>query len=173
MRARAQLKARLSRRGVSRSGGTVLATLLLWYSLGDVPESLAASTAKLMKGTGGKLSPRAARIASEVLKRTATVRCIKIGTVVLVMMLATTAFGGVASRFALLAGQWGGNDRSGAASVTTSNYAPLRIGDQTDRTPIGDTTTVPVPEPSSFVIAGTMTAILGAYAWVRRKKTKV
>jgi RNA polymerase sigma-70 factor (ECF subfamily) len=174
MRARAQLKARLSRRGISRPGGAVLATLLLWYSLRDVPESLAASTARLMNGTGGKLSARASRIAAEVVKKTFTVRCTRIGTVALVLMLATASFGGVVTHYARLMQGSGWNPLSGSASVMTNHYAPLGVANQTDRTPIQDTPTMtPVPEPSTFVIAGTMTAILGGYAWVRRNKVKV
>jgi hypothetical protein len=171
MRARAQLKARLSRRGISGPDGAVLATLLLWYSLRDVPESLAASTTRLMKGTGGKLSPRASRVVAEVVKQSVAVRCTRIGAVVLVLMLATASFGGVITHYALLTQEWGGDAQTPPAAVATKNSAPVREEDPTDWTPIRDTATVaPVPEPSTLVLAGTMTALLGGYAWVRRNK---
>jgi RNA polymerase sigma factor (sigma-70 family) len=68
MRARTQLKARLSRRGIWRPGEEDLAPLLLCYALPEPPDSLADSTTSLVMGTDGRPLSRAAQLAEEILE---------------------------------------------------------------------------------------------------------
>jgi RNA polymerase sigma factor (sigma-70 family) len=187
MRARAQLKARLSRRGLSRPGGEVLTPLLLWYSLPPMDDSLVRSTTKLVMGTGGK-SSSAAHIAAVVLGGTVVTARIRIAIVVLVAALATASFGGA------LAGMASWIHQTDPSPVATKDSAPPPVvtkasatsrnegrsvdSDQTRPIALHDSNQVmvvagSVPEPSTLVMVVTAGVIIGGYACLRRGKPKL
>ncbi len=91
MRVRKQLKARLSRRGISGPGGAVVAALPPRFALPALPDSLVTSTANLVLGTtsDGNLSSAAAGFMAETLKSMAMLRWARIATVVLAATIAT------------------------------------------------------------------------------------
>ena len=185
MRARAQLKVRLSRRGTSRPGGEVLAPLLLLANLRPVPDSLAASTTGLVMGTGHKLSSKAALVAAEVLRGMAVIRRVRMATVVLVATLATSSFG------AGLAGVGPWSHRTARPPVATKDSASSPVVKQ-DSAPSRDAERDPesipmsqidpqyrgmvsvgaVPEPSSWITGLTAMLIIGGCACFQRGKAR-
>jgi RNA polymerase sigma factor (sigma-70 family) len=190
MRARALLKAKLSRRGISRPGGDVLAPLLLWYSLPPMPDSLVTPTIRLVIGTDKKLSSSVAGIVEEILKGMVVVRRTRIGTatVVLVAGLATASFGGAVAGMGLWSHQ---TDRSPvvkkASAAPRARKSSVDSDAPRDREssvnldqPRGIDSYGPiqvsvgaVPEPSTLVLGVTAGAIIGGYACLRRRKRKL
>jgi RNA polymerase sigma factor (sigma-70 family) len=169
MRARAQLKARLSRRGISRSGGVALASLLLLYTRSPMRDSLAASTKSLVRGSGGTLSPAVALITAEVLKSAVKARSTRIGPLVMAATLTTASLGIVITSYALHRGVRPGNDPSAVAPREAPPRDRARIYSQRS----DESMPAAVPEPSTLVIAAMMATILGGYAYLRRGKTQL
>jgi RNA polymerase sigma factor (sigma-70 family) len=190
MRARALLKAKLSRRGISRPGRDVLAPLLLWYSLPSIPDSLVTPTLRLVIGSDKKkLSSSVAGIVEEILKGMVVVRRTRIGTtVVLVAGLATASFGGA------LAGMTSWSHKTDRPPVETkASAAPKHGKSSVDKDAPRDressvsldltrwidsygptqVSVGAVPEPSTLVLGVTAGAIIGGYAWLRRRKRKL
>jgi RNA polymerase sigma factor (sigma-70 family) len=198
MRARKQLEAGLSRRGISRPGGGVLASLLLWYTPSEMPKYRPANATSLVMSTGGKLSPAAARIAAEILKGSAggilkgslLIRRTGVTTAILVAALATASFGGVATGFAVLARikPWERPAHlSSAATIHSASRSDReRSVDADQRTrriesdwsnrdssrTRADPAVMAVPEPSTLVIAATASILLAGYAFLRRGQSK-
>jgi RNA polymerase sigma factor (sigma-70 family) len=186
MRARTQLKDRLTRRGISMAGGELLASVLAWDSSPEMSKHLRATTMSVVMRMGAKLSPAAARVAAEILRHSVAVKRTSLAATALVAALCTASFGGVVTGVAVLAVKKPWERRSDSSVVVATVAAPRDERVTTDGddswfsnpeerswSNAGSRGEAPsaVPEPSTLVIAVTASMILGGYAYLRRGKS--
>lgn len=91
MRARRKLKARLSRGGISEETGAVIMVPDLACNLPVIPDSLAASTIRLVTGAGGALSHGASQVLSEILRHLVLMKAARIAAIFVASIIAVTS----------------------------------------------------------------------------------